>query len=252
MRFLLFVSLWAHLTFIRAAPTDDLFSSGLNEPGPNQDLSSSWEDPNSWNLAFNSGFDQNSNHLADDSIYLADDSNLPIFGSANVASITDTSVADTSTFIPSDNLFGLDGPGDLTALQSSCGTEGSVSNNILTARDGALCSPAGGNQPEVPSLFQDPESAIEDAVKQKPQTPNEQQNPPPEKAPSPLDAIRGFFKGLGGDGIDCPANFPIRCCADVISDTISDSYLVDYRSCAPSMLPPFPPTRISGFTLLPP
>lgn len=246
MRFLIFASLWARWSFISAVPTDDLFALGLDEPVSNLNLQSSGDDSDSWDLGFNSGLDQNSNYPADDSI----------FGSTDLAFTADTSTANTNAFTSSDDLFGLDDPANLIALQGSCaGTDSSVPSDMLTARDTDTCSsaPEGNqNQWEVPSLFTDPEGALGE---QKPTTPNEQKPKPEQKPDEPT--IRGllwgdltrWFRGLGGDGVDCPADHPIRCCTDVAGEgrPLGSYFIVNMMSCAPSKLSVF-----SSFLLLAP
>ena len=243
MRFLIFASLWAHWSFISAAPADDLFALGPDESVSNLDFQSFGDGSNSWDLGFNSGLDQNSNYLPDDSM----------FGSADLASsITDTSAADTNAFTSSDDLFALDDPTDLIALQGSCdGTDSSVPSDMLTARDTGTCS-TGQNQFQVPSLFTDPQRALEGSQKTPntiPDGPNPKP-PPPEKKPEEPgifqllmgDAV-DWFKNIGGDGVKCPAHLQSRCCtyAATQNGPPDTPFLAVMLACLPSTLSTFTP-----------
>lgn len=240
MRFLLFASFWAHWSFISAAPTNDLFALGPDEPVSNGDLQSFGDGSGSWDLGFNSGVDQNSNYLPGDSM----------FGSTNLASsITDTSGADPNAFTSADDLFGLDNSADLISLQQSCGAtdSSSVPSDILTARDaGGRCS-AGENQNQnqlqLPSFFQDPEGALS-GTEQKPEgTPGQQPVP---KDPDEGKTIRQllwedgvrFFQNIGGDKVKCPADVPSRCCTYAASDSglPETPLLAVFMACLPSTL----------------
>lgn len=240
MRFLLLASLWAHCNFISAAPTDDLFALAPDTPGSNLDFQSFGDGSDSWDLGFKSGLDQNSNYLPDDSI----------FGSTNLASsITDASGADPNAFTSSDDLFGLDDPTDLIALEGSCpGTESSLPSDTLTARDtGASCQ-----KPlnwDVPQLFKNPEDAITDT---QPKVPDQQTpNPKPPRDGDEDKTIRQLLwedvgrliRGIGGDGVDCTPDAPSRCCTYTVvpSGLIDLPYKTVMQSCLASKISPLFP-----------
>lgn len=260
MRFLVFASLWAHWSFISAAPADDLFALGPNEPVSNLDFQSFGDGSNSWDLGFNSGLDQNSNYLPEDSM----------FGSADLASsITDTSAADTNAFTFSDDLFALDDPADLIALQGSCGgTDSSVPSDMLIARDTGTCLNQDQNQFQVPSLFTDPQGTLEGTQQKPGANPNGQdpKSQPPGKKPEEPgiwqllwgDTV-DWFKNIGGDGVECPAHLRSRCCtyAATQNGPPDTPWLAVMMACEPSTLSPCapflrePPGR-RGEILLPP
>ena len=246
MRFLLLASFWARWSFIRAAPTDDLFALGPDEPDSNLNVQSFGDGSDSWDLSFNSGLDQSSNYLPDDSM----------FGSTNLASsITDASGADLNAFTSSNDFFGPQDSTDLIALQGSCGgTDSSVPSDMLTARDTRGACSAGGNQNplnwQVPSLFQDPEDTLKGAA----QPQDEQSTTPKPKDPDEgksitqllIEDAKRFFQGIGGDGIDCTPDVPSRCCtySATPSGLLDTPLLAVLMGCLPSTLPP--PSSLSS------
>lgn len=249
MRLLLLASFWAHWSFIRAAPTDDLFALGSNAPVSNLDVQSFGDGSDSWYLGGNSGLDQNSNYLPDDSM----------FGSTTLASsITDASGADPNAFTSSDDFFGLEDPTDLIALQGSCGgTESSVPSDVLTARDtGGSCS--NSLQWQVPSLFQNPEDTLTGAAGQAKAPDGEVTKPKLPKDPDEGKTIREllwndakrWFTGFRGDGIDCSPDVPSRCCTyTAFPSGLPDTpYLSVLQSCLASMLSPL--FSLSSLSLL--
>lgn len=223
MRFLLLVSFIVNLKFVHSLPQpDDIFSSGLSEPVSDLDLFSS-EELNSLDPNFND---------------LSGNPDEPIFSPSDVATILDPLPVSADVYTPSDNLVVADGSVDTNQLQSFCGTKGSVSKDALKARDDSSCSPIEGKEKtRVPDLFQDPESWWRKFPLQ--------QNPPSEKqGATPLDSFFKFFQGLGG-GAQCPPDYPIRCCTDLISNyndfyNPRTLYYIKPLDCIPSMFP-FPP-----------
>lgn len=226
MRFLPSVLFLALLEFICASPRpEDVFSSGLTESNYDENTVSSGE-PNPLDL--------NSNEVAWDP-------NKPIFDSTDDALTTEPPIIDTDGYISSDNIFGTEGSVDLTALQSSCQSgDSGVTNDVLRARDSSTsCSPRSEKGPvQLPELFQGPESWWRRFLPKKgnPSSPKTQ-----EQGQSPLDSFWRLFDGM--DQIICPAQYPIRCCTDLLSGINFNTgaqtlYYIKPADCIQSKAPP--------------
>lgn len=116
-----------------------------------------------------------------------------------------------------------------------CGTKGSVSNDVLRAREESSCpSTEGEENTELPDLFQDPEAWWRRF--------SPQQRPPSEKqGATPLDLLIKMLQGYGG-GAKCPPDYPIRCCTDLISSYLPSNnaptlYFIKPLDCIAGMFP---------------
>ena len=215
MRSLLLMSFLLNLSYVSSIPqADDIFSAGLDEPDFDLDLLSSDE---------LSPLEFNFNDLAEN----PDES---IFSTSDEATIMDPFIVHADAHTASDNLLFDDGLVDLNQLQSLCGTEGSVSNDVLKARDDSSCpSTEGTENIKVPDLFQDSEAWWR-------KFPPQQNRPAKKQDATPLDSILRIFGGFGG-GADCPPEYPIRCCTDLISGFVPSLYFIKPVDCITSMLP---------------
>jgi hypothetical protein len=188
MHFLPSVLFLTFLEFICASPRPEVvFSSGTTESSYGANIESSEElDP----------LDLTSN--------VAGNPHEPIFGSTHMAMATET-----DGYISSDNLFGTEGSVNPATLQSSCQSEDSAANDVLRARDGSSCSPINGKESvQLPELFQDPESWWRKFLPQGDPSSKKQ-------GASPVDSFWIFFDRK--DQFKCPAEYPIRCCTDLLS-----------------------------------
>lgn len=219
-RYFFLISFFVNLNCIHCIPRpDDMFSLGLGEPDSDFDLFSP-EEPNFSDSGFND---------------LTGNPDEVIFSPSDDFIATDPLTGHADAGTPLEDLFMTDNLMDFDQLQSSCETKGSVSNNVLKARDGSSCPSTEKNgNIELPDLFQDPE-----ALWRK----NPQQQPPPseKQAASPLGSLLRMFERIGEE-TKCPPDFPVRCCTDLISGYTPSSqgptlYYIKPVDCLASMFP---------------
>lgn len=223
VRFLLLIYIFLDLKVIHSIPQpEDLFSYGINEPNSDSGLFLSEE------------FNSSESNLDD----LAGNPDESVFSFSDEATPMDPLIVHADAHAFSELFPAADGSVDLDQLQSLCDTKDGVSNDVLKARDDSSCpATAGKENIEVPDLFQDPEAWWRKF--------SPQQKPSSEKqGAGPLDSILRMLGGFGG-GAKCPPEYPIRCCADLISGYVPSPnaptlYYIKPVDCIASMFP-FPP-----------